>query len=152
MIPREPFVSESQSSSISGPGQPQDASASDMTASVFEVVGEAGLRTLVAAFYRKIPDDDLIGPMYPPSALTEAERHLADFLIYRFGGPETYLQERGHPRLRMRHMPFAITRAARDRWVSLMDGALDKCQWPAEIVAIVKPFLHDSATFLINRE
>jgi hemoglobin len=120
--------------------------------SVFDVVGEAGMRRLVAAFYKQIPADDVIGPMYPPHALAAAERHLADFLIYRFGGPETYLQERGHPKLRMRHMPFAITRAARDRWVSLMDTALEEAGWPVEAVAVVKPFLHESATFLINRD
>ncbi len=119
--------------------------------SVFDVVGEAGMRGLVAAFYRRIPADDLIGPMYPPAALAEAERRLADFLIYRFGGPDTYLQQRGHPRLRIRHAPFAITKAARDRWVNLMDAALLEVQWPADVVAIIKPFLHDSATFLINR-
>lgn len=119
--------------------------------SVFDVVGEAGMRSLVAAFYRQIPADDLIGPMYPPEALADAERRLADFLIYRFGGPETYLQQRGHPRLRIRHAPFAITKAARDRWVSLMDAALLEVQWPDDVVAIVKPFLHESATFLINR-
>lgn len=119
--------------------------------SVFDVVGESGLRRLVAAFYRRIPTDDLIGPMYPPEALAEAERRLADFLIYRFGGPETYVQQRGHPRLRIRHAPFTITTAARDRWVLLMDAAIDEVQWPIEVVAVVKPFLHESATFLVNR-
>lgn len=120
--------------------------------SVYEAVGESGLRQLVAAFYRRIPADDLIGPMYPVSALAEAERHLADFLIYRFGGPQTYIQERGHPRLRIRHAPFAITHAARDRWVSLMDAAIEECGWNDAVVAVVRPFLHESATFLINRE
>lgn len=118
--------------------------------SVFEAVGEAGLRRLVAAFYRQIPADDLLGPMYPPGDLKEAERRLADFLIYRFGGPETYIQERGHPKLRMRHMPFSINRAARDRWVSLMDSAIVESGFPEPVVAVLKPFLHDSATFLIN--
>jgi hemoglobin len=119
--------------------------------SVYDVVGEVGLRQLVAGFYRRIPTDDLIGPMYVPTELPRAEKHLADFLIYRFGGPETYLQERGSPRLRIRHQPFAITRSARDRWVQFMDAALDESGWPTEVVAIVRPFLHESATFLINR-
>ena len=118
---------------------------------VFDVVGESGLRSLVAAFYRQIPQDDLLGPMYPPDALGPAERRLADFLIYRFGGPDTYIRERGNPKLRMRHMPFAVTTAARDRWVKLMDKALEESHWPLEAVAIVRPFLHESATFLINR-
>jgi hemoglobin len=118
---------------------------------VFDAVGETGLRRLVAAFYSRIPKDDLLGPMYPPAALARAERRLANFLIYRFGGPETYLQERGHPRLRIRHAPFAINRAARDRWVALMDAAIEDCGWGADVVAVVRPFLHESATFLINR-
>lgn len=124
---------------------------SDPTLSVVSAVGEPELRRLVALFYRQIPSDDLLGPMYPAEALAAAEQRLAGFLIFRFGGSDTYIQERGHPRLRIRHAPFAITQAARDRWVKLMDNALQEVAWPAEVVAIVRPFLHDSATFLINR-
>jgi len=125
-------------------------SASDPS-SVYEIVGEAGLRRLVNAFYRQVPDDDLLGPMYPADELVEAERRLGDFLIYRFGGPDTYLRERGNPQLRMRHIRFAITPDARDRWVSMMDAALEEIALPFEATAITKAFLHDSATFLINR-
>ena len=89
--------------------------------------------------------------MYPPHEMEEAERRLADFLIYRFGGPDTYLHQRGNPMLRMRHVPFAITPAARDRWVLLMDAALNESEFPAEALATVKTFLHEVATFLINR-
>ena len=117
---------------------------------VFDAVGEAGLRQLVAAFYQRVPQDDVLGPMYPPSDLALAERRLADFLIYRFGGPDTYLRERGSPQLRMRHMPFAITSAARDRWVSLMNAAIEEIRLPPEVAAVMKPFLHEAATFLIN--
>lgn len=118
---------------------------------IFAAVGEVGLRQLVAAFYRRIPGDDVLGPMYPPHDLAEAQRRLADFLIYRFGGPQTYLAERGNPKLRMRHMPFAITPAARDRWVQLMDAALAEVGWPADAREVARQFLHDTATFLINR-
>jgi hemoglobin len=121
------------------------------SAGIFETVGEAGIRRLVGAFYRRIPDDTLLGPMYPTDGLAAAEKHLADFLIYRFGGPDTYLQQRGSPRLRIRHVPFAITTAARDRWVHLMDTALKDVDWPGDIVNVVQPFLHNSATFLINQ-
>lgn len=120
--------------------------------SVFAAVGEAGLRHLVAAFYRRVPGDDLLGPMYPPADLAKAERRLADFLIYRFGGPETYIHERGQPKLRIRHAPFAIDAVARNRWVSLMDAALDEVAWPTAVVMVVKPFLYESATFLVNRD
>lgn len=117
---------------------------------VFDAVGETGLRLLVSAFYRRVPGDDLLGPMYPSDDLVEAERRLSGFLIYRFGGPDTYIRERGNPQLRMRHIQFAITPAARDRWVSLMDAALDEVALPFEVAAVVKPFLHEAATFLIN--
>ena len=118
---------------------------------VFDAVGETGLRRLVSAFYRRVPGDDLLGPMYPPDDLAEAERRLGDFLIYRFGGPDTYIRERGNPQLRMRHIRFAISPAARDRWVSLMDAALDEVALPFDVTAVVQPFLHEAATFLINR-
>ena len=118
---------------------------------VFDAVGEAGLRRVVSAFYRRVPGDDILGPMYPANELAESERRLGDFLIYRFGGPDTYIRERGNPQLRMRHIQFSITPAARDRWVLLMNAALDEVALPFEVAAVVKPFLHEAATFLINR-
>ena len=118
---------------------------------VFDAVGENGLRRLVSAFYRRVPGDDILGPMYPANELAESERRLGDFLIYRFGGPDTYIRERGNPQLRMRHIKFAIAPAARDRWVLLMNAALDEVALPFEATAVVKPFLHEAATFLINR-
>ena len=118
---------------------------------VFEAIGEAGLRRLVSEFYRRVPGDSILGPMYPANELAEAERRLGDFLIYRFGGPDTYIRERGNPQLRMRHIQFAITSAARDCWVSLMDAALDEVALPFDVTVVVKPFLHEAATFLINR-
>lgn len=73
--------------------------------SVYPVLGEEGFVRLVAAFYRQVPADELLGPMYPPNELAAAEQRLRDFLVYRFGGPQRYIEERGHPRLRMRHAP-----------------------------------------------
>lgn len=119
-------------------------------ASVFSTLGEDGFCRLVSAFYRQIPADDLLGPMYPPQTLAEAEQRLRDFLIFRFGGPDRYIQERGHPRLRMRHAPFLINQAARDRWMKLMDQALIETEVPEPLVAILHPFLDQSATMLIN--
>lgn len=119
--------------------------------SVHSLIGDAGFERLVAAFYRRIPLDDLLGPLYPAEDLEGSEYRLRSFLIFRFGGPDRYLHERGHPQLRMRHAPFAIGQAARDRWVSLMDRALDETKLPAEATAIIRPFLHEVATFLINR-
>ena len=119
-------------------------------ASVYPVIGEEGFGRLVAAFYRQVPTDDLLGPMYPPQELPAAERRLRDFLIYRFGGPQRYIEERGHPRLRQRHAPFAIPSAARDRWVALMDRAIQEVGLPPQVAAIMQPFLAETATFLIN--
>jgi hemoglobin len=119
--------------------------------SVHSRIGDAGFERLVAAFYRRIPHDDLLGPLYPAEDLQGSEYRLRSFLIFRFGGPDRYLHERGHPQLRMRHAPFAIGQAARDRWVSLMDQALEETDLPAEATAIIRPFLQEVATFLINR-
>jgi hemoglobin len=91
---------------------------------VYSVIGAEGFTRLVAAFYRLVPQDDVLGPMYPAQDLSGAEQRLRDFLIGRFGGPQTYIEQRGHPRLRARHSPFSINQTARDRWVLLMNSAL----------------------------
>ena len=83
-------------------------------AAIYSMIGEDGFIRLVAAFYRQVPQDDVLGKMYPPEDLAGAEARLRDFLIYRFGGPQKYIEERGHPMLRARHLPFRIDRAARD--------------------------------------
>jgi hemoglobin len=117
---------------------------------VYELIGEEGFRRLVAAFYAQVPADDILGLMYPKHDLAGAEERLRLFLIGRFGGPPTYMEQRGHPRLRMRHAPFRLDAAARNRWVQLMDRALDEASLPAEAVEVLRPFFHDVATFLRN--
>jgi hemoglobin len=97
---------------------------------IYEQLGEPGITALVAAFYRRIRNDDLLAPMYPKDNWEGSEKRLRDFLIYRLGGPDTYIQERGHPRLRMRHAPFAIGTAERDRWLLLMSEAMDETEVP----------------------
>ncbi len=118
--------------------------------SVCAAIGEAGIGRVVAAFYRQIPNDDLLGPLYPPQDLAEAETRLREFLIFRFGGPQYYLHHRGHPRLRIRHASFPISQSVRDRWVALMDRALAEAELPADTAAIMQAFLHHIATFLLN--
>lgn len=117
---------------------------------IYNVIGEDGFHRLVAAFYRQIPNDEILGPMYPKNDLSGAEKRMRDFLIFRFGGPPRYIQERGHPRLRMRHAPFRIDTAARNRWVEIMDRALDETQLPKNIEAVLRNFFHNTATFMIN--
>lgn len=118
---------------------------------VYGRIGESGFTRLVAAFYRRVRSDDLLGPMYPPHDLAGAEQRLCDFLVGRFGGPQRYIAQRGHPRLRMRHMPFAVDLAARDRWVALMDAALDEAALEPDSAATLRGFFADTATFLVNR-
>lgn len=118
--------------------------------SVCPTIGEAGIARVVAGFYQRVPSDDVLGPMYPPEALAEAELRLREFLIFRFGGPDRYTQQRGHPRLRIRHAPFSLTQQARDRWVALMDQALSEAALPPAIETTMREFLHQVATFLIN--
>jgi hemoglobin len=118
---------------------------------VYSVIGEDGFKRLVAAFYGRVPEDDILAPMYPGRDLAGAEQRLRDFLIYRFGGPPRYIEERGHPRLRMRHAPFPVGTAARNRWVQLMNAALDESKLPADADRILRSFFDSTATFLINR-
>jgi hemoglobin len=118
---------------------------------VFSLVGADGFQRLVAAFYRQVPQDDLLAPMYPAHDLAGAEQRLRDYLIYRFGGPPTYIEQRGHPRLRGRHMPFAVTQAARDRWMLLMDRALLEADLPSGAVQPVREFFDNMSTFMINQ-
>ena len=105
---------------------------------------------MVAAFYRRVRSDDLIGPMYPQDDWEGAEKRLRDFLIYRFGGSDLYIQERGHPRLGMRHMPFEIGVAERDRWLQLMEQAINEVGVPKNRVLGIKTFFQQVANFLSN--
>jgi hemoglobin len=118
---------------------------------VYQVIGEDGFRRLTASFYRQVPLDTILGPMYQSADLAEAEERLRDFLVFRFGGPTRYIDDRGHPRLRIRHAPFAVNQAARDHWVQLMDRALTEAAFPPEIDRILREFFASTATFLINR-
>lgn len=119
-------------------------------ADVMKVLGQQGIADLVAAFYRRVPADDLIGPMYPDDDWEGAEQRLAGFLIYRFGGSDDYIQKRGHPRLRMRHAPYAIGVAQRDRWLELMQAAMDEVEVPKEIYLNLKTFFEQVADFMRN--
>jgi hemoglobin len=118
---------------------------------VYAVIGHAGFERLADAFYRQVPTDDILGPMYPAQDLDAARQRLRDFLVFRFGGPQTYIEQRGHPRLRIRHAPFAIGQAARDRWLQLMTRALNEADLPEEPRGILQSFFEATTTFLMNR-
>lgn len=115
------------------------------------VVGETGFAELVAAFYRRVRTDDLIGPMYPDDDWEGAEQRLRDFLIFRFGGSDSYIQQRGHPRLGMRHATFAIGPAQRDRWLELMKAAMDETAVDPDAAKILSAFFQNAADFLRNK-
>ena len=118
---------------------------------IYAAIGEDGFRRLIAAFYRQVPRDEILGRMYPPGDLAGAEQRLRDFLIGRFGGPQRYIEQRGHPRLRMRHMPFAVNPAARERWLTLMTNALDEVRLPPEVDAYLREFFDGVSAMLVNR-
>ena len=118
---------------------------------VYPAIGEDGFHRLVAAFYRQVPADGILGPMYPAADLEGSEDRLRLFLIGRFGGPPTYIEQRGHPRLRIRHAPFAIGQMARDRWLQLMTQALDQAALPDEPRQMLLAFFESTTTFLKNR-
>ena len=118
---------------------------------LYAALGEDGFQRLIGAFYRQIPGDPILGPMYPAHDLAGAESRLRDFLVGRFGGPPRYVEQRGHPRLRMRHAPFPIDPAARERWLELMGAAIDQAQLPDEAAAFLRDFFGAVATMLVNR-
>lgn len=118
---------------------------------VYERIGEEGFTRLVAAFYEGVKTDDLLGPMYPQEDMAGSEERLRDFLIFRFGGSQRYIEQRGHPRLRARHIPFAVTPEARDRWVTLMENALTQTDLPEDVVPVLRRFFIQTANFMVNR-
>ncbi len=118
---------------------------------IYTAIGEDGFARLIAAFYRRVPGDDILGPMYPGHDLAGAEERLRDFLVGRFGGPLRYIEQRGHPRLRQRHAPFAIDERARDRWILLMMAAMEEVAFPAEIHQMLEVFFRQTADFMRNR-
>src|SRR6202047_4240861 len=117
---------------------------------IYSIIGAEGFARLAAPFYRQGPQDDLLGPIYPASDLPGAEQRLRDFLIGRFGGPQTYIEQRGHPRLRARHSPFSIDQTARNRWMRLMDNALGEASLPGEAEQVLRKFFNEMSTFMIN--
>jgi len=118
---------------------------------LYDQVGEEGITRLIRAFYEQVPGDDILGAMYPADDLPGAETRLRDFLLFRLGGVSTYLETRGHPALRMRHMKFPLDQAARDRWMLLMSNALVKAEFSDEARKYLEDFFGGVATFLMNR-
>ena len=115
-----------------------------------QVGGETTFRRLVHEFYRGVADDPILRPMYPEQDLGPAEERLTLFLMQYWGGPRTYSDERGHPRLRMRHAPFAVDRAAHDAWLRHMRVAVDELKLEPELEGQLWDYLVYAATSMIN--
>ncbi|MEV7025477.1 globin [Kitasatospora sp. NPDC093558] len=117
-----------------------------------KVGGEPTFRRLVHRFYQGVAGDELLRPMYPEEDLGPAEERLVLFLMQYWGGPRTYSEHRGHPRLRMRHVPFKVDRAAHDAWLKHMRAAVDELTLPAEDEQQLWDYLTYAAASMINAE
>ncbi|MFJ8046299.1 globin [Kitasatospora sp. NPDC096147] len=115
-----------------------------------QVGGEPTFRRLVHVFYQGVAEDELLRPMYPEEDLGPAEERFALFLMQYWGGPRTYSEERGHPRLRMRHAPFKVDRAAHDAWLRHMRTALDSLELPADAERQLWDYLTYAAASMVN--
>ena len=118
---------------------------------IFQAAGGAEtFDQIVERFYAGVAHDPVLRPMYPED-LAESRRHLSLFLQQYFGGPSTYSNERGHPRLRMRHFPFTIGQAERDAWMRHMRAAVEATDLPAAVREALLDYFDRASTFLMNR-
>jgi hemoglobin len=115
-----------------------------------EIGGHETMRRIVAAFYENVAHDPVLRPMYPEEELGPAEERFLLFLTQYWGGPTTYSEQRGHPRLRMRHAPFAVTPEARDHWLTCFRAALDSVSLTPEQDARFWEYVTHAAQFMIN--
>jgi hemoglobin len=147
---------------VAGPPATVDARAAltailgRVTADTIPLYERAGgtpfFEALVGRFYAGVATDPVLRPIYPEADLAPAARRLTLFLIQYWGGPTTYDDERGHPRLRMRHIPFAIGPAARDRWLELMRAALADVAPPADVAGELDRYFAMAAEAMRNRD
>ena len=115
-----------------------------------EIGGEATITRIVAAFYRGVADDPYLRAIYPEEDLGPAEERFRLFLMQYWGGPTTYSERRGHPRLRMRHAPFAVTPKAKAHWLRHFRDALDEVALPPEQDAQFWDYVTHAAQFMVN--
>jgi hemoglobin len=124
---------------------------SDKMQSVYDMVGsEEPFRELVTLFYAKVEQDPVLRPMFPDD-LEEGKYWQFLFLMQYFGGPARYMQERGHPRLRMRHFPFAIDQEARDHWLEHMLTSIDEVGFQEPARSAMRQYFERASAFLINQ-
>ena len=123
--------------------------------SVYEAIGGMPtFRKIVSGFYAQVPDDDILGPMYPEDDMAGAEERLAWFLSQSWGGPPLFNENRGAPRMRLRHAKFSIDMAAHDRWLELMKNSLDQIDeetLPQAYRQMIWQHMNQLAGMLINK-
>mgnify|MGYP003352209008 CR=1 FL=1 len=133
------------------PDETPDGDVDAVEVTVYEAVGGQGFfDRLVDAFYEGVVTDPVLLPLYPEADLTGARRRLALFLAQYFGGPTTYNEERGHPRLRLRHMPFRIGATERDRWLLHMAAAVERTAEHHQLRQILMGYFVPAADHLRN--
>jgi hemoglobin len=115
-----------------------------------EVGGSETFRAIVARFYEQVAEDPVLRPLYPEEDLRPAEQRLRMFLEQYWGGPRTYSEQRGHPRLRMRHAPFRIGPIEREAWLRCMRVAVDEAGLDAEHAAMLWRYLEMAANSMVN--
>ncbi|WP_121251960.1 globin [Nocardioides ferulae] len=115
-----------------------------------EIGGFETMRTIVAGFYEGVATDEVLRPMYPEEDLGPAEERFLLFLVQYWGGPTTYSESRGHPRLRMRHAPFAVTPQAKERWLTHFRAGLDAAALTPEQDAQFWDYVTHAAQFMVN--
>jgi hemoglobin len=123
--------------------------AADGPVTVYDVVGERYFVDLVDRFYDRVAADPVLAPLYPDD-LSEPRRNTAAFLVQYWGGPADYSQQRGHPRLRMRHAPFVIGTIERDAWASHMTASVEVSSAPHEVKAMLLEYFDRAATAMVN--
>ena len=123
-----------------------------MIGNVYEAAGGAEtFQRLVERFYARVADDPLLRPIYPEKDLSGPTERLTLFLIQYWGGPSTYNEQRGHPRLRLRHQPFAIGQAERDAWLGHMTAAVDSLELAPSVRKALLDYFETASTAMINR-
>jgi hemoglobin len=123
---------------------------SEETSFYEEIGGFETFRRIVARFYEGVAADEVLRPMYPEEDLGPAEERFLLFLVQYWGGPTTYSENRGHPRLRMRHAPFEVNADARDRWLTHFRAGLDSVELTPEQDARFWEYVTHAATFMVN--
>ena len=124
---------------------------SDPATSIYAALGADAFWRIARAFYARVDRDPFLRPMFPPD-LEEPIRNQAEFLIQYFGGPQGYSARKGHPRLRMRHMPYSIGVRERNAWMAHMEGALSDAVIPEPHLSHMREYFARTATFMMNRD